>query len=143
MFALLDRKSGAYNQVMDKHDTFAKEPSVNITDYAHDLIAVPRAHVRMVFSQDAKGVSLTHEGHDLVRCPLTRSGMAAAGFMSQAMGVDLPALGESVPIRVSTGVLFRVIAIAELDYKITESGILLHRFLEEAELQRGGAGGSE
>ena len=128
---------------MENRDTFAEKSLVNISNYAHDLIAVPRAHVRMVFFQDSTGVSLTHEGHDLVRCPLTRSGMAAAGFMSQAMGVELPALGESVQIRVSTGVLFRVIAIAELDYEIVESGILLHRFLEEAELQRGGAGGSE
>ena len=128
---------------MENSDAFAEKPLVNISDYAHDLIAVPRAHVRMVFFQDSTGVSLTHEGNDLVRCPLSRSGMAAAGFMSQAMGVKLPAMGESVQVRVSTGVLFRVIAIAELDYEIAESGILLHRFLEEAELQRGGAGGSE
>ena len=83
---------------MEKRDAFAEKPLVNISDYAHDLISVPRAHVRTVFSQDSTGVSLTHEEHDLVRCPLTRPGMAAAGFMSQAMGVELRAPGESVSV---------------------------------------------
>lgn len=106
-------------------------------------MSVPRAHVRMEYFQTDSGVMLTHEGHDLVRCPLTRSGMAAAGFMSQAMGVNLPSLEETVNVRVSTGVLFRVIAIAGLDFENEASFTILDRMLEEAELQRGSASGSE
>ena len=116
---------------------------VEITDYAEELMSVPRAHVRMEYSQTNSGVVLTHEGNELVKCPLTRSGMAAAGFMSQAMGVELPTLNETVNVRVSTGVLFRVITIAGLDFENDASFIILDRMLEEAELQRGSASGSE
>ena len=97
----------------------------------------------MEYFQTDSGVMLTHEGHKLVKCPLTRSGMAAAGFMSQAMGVNLPSLEETVNVRVSTGVLFRVIAIAGLDFENEASFTILDRMLEEAELQRGSASGSE
>ena len=69
--------------------------------------------------------------------------MAAAGFMSQAMGVELPTLNETVNVRVSTGVLFRVITIAGLDFENDASFIILDRMLEEAELQRGSDSGSE
>jgi len=116
---------------------------VEITDYAEELMSVPRAHVRMEYSQTNSGVVLTHEGNELVKCPLTRSGMAAAGFMSQAMGVELPTLNETVNVRVSTGVLFRVITIAGLDFENDASFAILDRMLEEAELQRGSASGSE
>ena len=116
---------------------------VEITDYAEELMSVPRAHVRMEYSQTNSGVVLTHEGNELVKCPLTRSGMAAAGFMSQAMGVELPTLNETVNVRVSTGVLFRVITIAGLDFENDASFAILDRMLEEAELQRGSSSGSE
>ena len=116
---------------------------VEITDYAEELMSVPRAHVRMEYSQTNSGVVLTHEGNELVKCPLTRSGMAAAGFMSQAMGVELPTLNETVNVRVSTGVLFRVVTIAGLDFENDASFAILDRMLEEAELQRGSASGSE
>ena len=116
---------------------------VEITNYAEELMSVPRAHVRMEYSQTNSGVVLTHEGNELVKCPLTRSGMAAAGFMSQAMGVELPTLNETVNVRVSTGVLFRVITIAGLDFENDASFAILDRMLEEAELQRGSASGSE
>ena len=54
------------------------------------------------------------------------------------LGVKVPPLGESVIARVSTGVLFRVLGVAGLDYKKEESYVLLDRLLEEAERQRGG-----
>jgi hypothetical protein len=97
----------------------------------------------MEFSQDEMGMLLTHDNNLLVRCPLTEYGMAAAGFMSEAMGIKVPALGTSLSVRVSTGVLFRVISIAELDYSVEESITILTRLLEEAELQRGRSSGSE
>ena len=56
--------------------------------------------------------------------------------MAQALGVKIPPLGQTIGARVSTGVLFRTIAIGGLDFDKEESIIILARLLEEAELQR-------
>ena len=106
---------------------------------AEKLFSVPRAHVRLELIQDESGVTLTHAEGPVVESPLTREGMLAAGFVAEALGVRVPALGESVPVRVSTGVLFRAISIAELDFGVEESYVLLQRLLDEAVLQRGGS----
>ena len=113
-------------------------PHSEITEYADELMSVPRAHLRMELSQNEKGLSLTHEDKTLVECYMTPEGMAAGGFMSKALGTRIPPLGQSVTVRVSTGVLFRAVAIADLDYSVEESSIILERLLEEAEMQRGG-----
>ena len=109
-----------------------------ISEYAEELISVPRAHLSMELSQDEHGLALLHDGKTLVECYLTRQGMMAAGFMAQALGVKIPPLGQSVPVRVSTGVLYRAISISGLDFDKEESFVLLERLIEEAELQRGG-----
>ena len=85
-----------------------------------------------------KGITLTHEGKLLVSCRITSEGMAASGFMAQALGLKIPALGEKVEARVTTAVLFRALSIAELDYSNEASFALLDRMLEEAEMQRRG-----
>ena len=110
-----------------------------VSQYADELVSVPRAHLRMDLRQDGAGVTLLHDDRPLVECALTREGMIAAGFVAQALGVKIPPLGESVPVRVSTGVLFRVIGITGLDFDKEESYLLLQRLLEEAEMQRGGS----
>ena len=56
--------------------------------------------------------------------------------MAQALGVKVPPLGQTIEARVSTGVLFRTIAIGGLDFDKEESIVILDRLLEEAELQR-------
>ena len=114
------------------------ESHTKITDYADELISVPRAHLRLELRQEENGLLLQHDGNTLVECYLTRQGMAAAGFMAQALGAKVPPVGESVTARVSTGVLFRAVSVAGLDYDKEESFILLDRLLEEAALQRGG-----
>ena len=111
---------------------------VEITEYADELISVPRARLRLELAQVEDGVTLTHEGRTLVNCRITQEGMAASGFMSQALGVKIPALGETVEARVNTAVLFRALSVAELDYTNDASFALLERMLEEAEMQRGG-----
>lgn len=111
----------------------------NIFDYTEDLISVPKAHIKLELHQDQMGLKLLHEEKLLVEYHLTREGMAAAGYTAMALGVKLPSLGESVTARVSTGVLFRVISISSLDFSNKESYKLLERWLEEAELQRGGS----
>ena len=91
--------------------------------------------------QDADGLKLLYDGTVLVECFLTPQGMAAAGFMAQSLGVPVPSLGESVMARVSTGVLYRAIAIPRLDLNKDESYVLLERLLDEARLQRGASSG--
>ncbi len=114
------------------------DQSVQITEYAEELISVPRAHLNLDLRQDETGLLVSHDGKTLMHFPLTRGGMAAAGFVSKALGQSVPALGEGVRARVSTGVLFRAMSIASLDFNVQESYVLLDRLLEEAALQRGG-----
>ena len=110
-----------------------------VSEYAEELIAVPRAHLSLELLQDEMGLALLHDGVHLVECFLTRQGMLAAGFLAEALGVKIPLLGQSVPVKVSTGVLYRVIAISGLDFDNEESYTLLERLLEEATMQRGGS----
>ncbi len=112
-------------------------------EYADQIISVPRAHVHVTLRQIKSGVTLLHDGRALTKCYLTRTGMKAARFMAQALGVHVPPLGESVEARVSTGVLWRAISISCLDFRRKESYDLLERLLEEAEMQRGRGAGSE
>ena len=107
-----------------------------VTEFAENLIETPRAHLSLRLSQDSEGLKLSIDKDLLIFCPLTEYGMIAGGFVTQALGTSLPALGDEVTVRVSTGVLFRVIGIAELDYSKDYSQILLERLLEEAEMQR-------
>ena len=110
----------------------------SISDYAGELLDVPRAHLALELRQDDDGLKLLYQGRVLVECHLTREGMAAGAYMAKALGARIPAVGESVKARVSTGVLFRAVSIASLDLGIEESFVLLERWLEEAEAQRGG-----
>ena len=114
------------------------EKHVEVSEYADELISVPRARLRLELAQVEDSVTLTHEGRMLVRCRITSEGMAASGFMAKALGLSVPALGETVEARVTTAVLFRALSIAELDYSNEASFALLERMLEEAEMQRGG-----
>jgi len=114
------------------------EPHTKINDYANELLDVPRAHLALELSQDEGGLKLHYGEKTLVECYLTREGMAAGAYMAKALGVLVPALGESVKARVSTGVLFRAVGIASLDLGVEESFVLLDRWLDEAEMQRGG-----
>lgn len=93
----------------------------------------------MELKQGEGGLMLLYQGKTLVECFLTMEGMAAGGYMAKALGVDIPAAGESVAARVSTGVLFRAVSIASLDLSVDESFVLLERWMEEAEMQRGGS----
>ncbi|MCX8213134.1 MAG: hypothetical protein OTJ97_01250 [SAR202 cluster bacterium] len=110
-----------------------------IHDYANELLDTPRAHLALELKQGEGGLTLLYQGKTLVECFLTMEGMAAGGYMAKALGVDIPAAGESVAARVSTGVLFRAVSIASLDFSIDESFVLLERWMQEAEMQRGGS----
>ena len=108
-----------------------------VTEYADELIETPRAHLRLNLAQDERGLVLTYQDRELLRCFLTPNGMLAGGFVAKALGVSLPPLGESVVARVSTGVLYRVLGVARLDYSEDASYVILETLIEEAEMQRG------
>jgi hypothetical protein len=109
-----------------------------VTEYAEELLDAPRAHLILELSQDEEGLKLAYRDRLLVECRLTRQGMAAGAYMARALGVRIPPLGETVRARVSTGVLFRAMSIASLDFDEEASMVVLSRLLEEAEMQRGG-----
>ena len=108
-----------------------------VSEYADELIETPKAHLRLNLAQDAQGLLLTYQDKELLRCYLTPNGMLAGGFVAQSLGVRLPPLGEAVVARVSTGVLYRVLGVCQLDYSEEASYVVLERLLEEALMQRG------
>ena len=116
----------------------AARAHAGVTKYAEELLDAPRAHLVLELSQDGEGLKLLYRDGLLVECRLTRQGMAAGAYMARALGVRIPALGETVRARVSTGVLFRATSIASLDFDEEASMVVLARLLDEAEMQRGG-----
>ena len=114
-----------------------------VTEYADELIETPRAHLRLTLAQDERGLVLTYQDRELLRCFLTPNGMLAGGFVAKSLGVALPPLGESVIARVSTGVLYRVLGVCSLDYSEDAAYVILETLLEEAEMQRGARNLSE
>ena len=114
-------------------------PHTEVSEYADELLSAPRAHLRLELTQDEEGLLLLYDGRTIVRCFLTRQGMTAAGFMARALGVSVPPLEETAHARVSTGVLYRAVGIASLDFDLEASYVLLERLLDEAEMQRGGS----
>ena len=115
------------------------DPHTRIDDYAQELVETPRAHLALDVRQDDDGLHLLYRDRPLVHCFLTEQGMAAANYMTKALGVGIPPLGQAVKARVSTGVLFRAVSIASLDFATEESFVLLERLLEEAAIQRTGS----
>lgn len=108
--------------------------------YAYKLIDKPSSHLRVELNQDKSGVSVTHKGRVLTRVFLNRSGMNAAVAMSEAMAIKLPALGSSNSGLVSTGLLYRVLALSQLDFRNSAAYELAAELVDEAiSMQRGGS----
>ena len=111
-----------------------------VSEYADELIAAPRARLPLILAQDERGLVLTYRERELLRCFLTPNGMVAGGFVARALGLSVPPLGESSETAVSTGVLYRVLGVCQLNYEEDASYVVLERLLEEAEMQRGASG---
>ena len=123
---------------------YRKSMSISRTkalEYAYELISVPRAHLRVHLKQTKEGVSLRYRGRVMTKVYMNRSGMNAASAMAQALGVPIPKLGESISALVSTGTLYRVLALSELDYRKPESFEVAARLIDDAIDQRGGVRG--
>ncbi|MBM3926136.1 MAG: hypothetical protein FJ320_09190 [SAR202 cluster bacterium] len=110
--------------------------------YAEDFVNIPRRSVRVTLRHTKSGVTLLHQGRVLTRCYNSKVGQYCAQFMAQALGLEVPPLGQSIDADVSTGVLFRAISIASLDLRNEATHPILQRMLEEAEFQRTSAGGA-
>jgi len=107
-------------------------------EYGYKLLEKPRSHLRVELNQDKSGVSVTHKGRVITRVFLNRSGMNAAVAISEAMAIKLPALGQSNSGLVSTGLLYRVLAISQLDFRNPASYELAAELVDEAiSMQRG------
>ncbi|MSQ07064.1 MAG: hypothetical protein EXR54_06235 [Dehalococcoidia bacterium] len=106
-------------------------------EYADQLISRPRGRLTVKLRQGQEGVTLLHQGKALTKCHLNRSGMRAATYMAQALGVKVPALGATVEAQVSTAVIWRAVSISCLNFRKQASYILLERLLAEAEQMRG------
>jgi hypothetical protein len=66
--------------------------------------------------------------------------MNAAVAMAEAMAIQLPALGGSNSGLVSTGLLYRVLALSQLDFRNPTSFELAGTLVDEAiSMQRGGS----
>ena len=106
-------------------------------EYAEGILDVPRRRVPVTLRSGKSGVVMLHRGRVLTRCYDSQVGRVAALYVAQALGVELPEMGESVDASVSTGVLFRAISISSLDLRKPATHPILVRMLEEAEFQRG------
>ncbi|HIF13637.1 MAG TPA: hypothetical protein EYQ82_11690 [Dehalococcoidia bacterium] len=112
-------------------------------EHAYKVLEQPRAHMRLTLTQTNSGLSLYYDGRVMTRVFVNRSGLSAAAAMGEALRVRVPKLGESVDARVSSGVVFRVLALSALDYRNELSFQLATRLIAEARDMQGTRGTSE
>lgn len=112
-------------------------------EYADRLLASPSARVQVTLRRWKTRSTLLHKRRAIARCKADRVGTWTAAFVAQALGVDLPPVGESVTVQVSSGTLWRAVGISALDLRQREARVLLGRLLEEAEMQRMAGTGME
>ena len=113
-------------------------------EYAYGLLERPRAHLRVELAQVSDGVVLRHSGRVLTRVYLNYSGMNAAAAMAEALGVPIPRAGESVSTLASTGLLYRVLAISQINFRDESAFELAANLVEEAiDMQRGGSSSNQ
>ncbi len=108
-------------------------------EYAYALIEVPRAHVRVTLRQTSEGVSVLHGRRVLTKVYLNRSGMNAAAAIAEAIGVPLPKLGESSDALISSGLLYRVLALSQLDFRNPAALDVAARLVDEARDMQSGS----
>ena len=109
-------------------------------EYTENVLEVPRSQLPLILKRGKTGVTLLYRGKAVTRCHASRVGARQAVGMALALGVELPPAGSSVRLEVPFGVLFRAIAISSLDLRKPEALVLMRRYLEEAQMQRGMGG---
>lgn len=109
-------------------------------EHAYMVLERPRSHMRIRVARTGQGIALYYNARVLTKLFENGSGRAAATAVAHALGVVLPGRGESVEARVSSGVMYRVLALSSLDYRNEVSFDLAERLVREALEMRGAAG---
>ena len=107
-------------------------------EYTEKLLARPQRRIEVTLRHGKSGTSLLHEKRAMVICPDTRVGRLQAELVARALGVELPDIGNSVAVGVSSGVLHRVMSLSTMDPTDEDIWPLFRRLLEEAEEMRMG-----
>jgi hypothetical protein len=96
--------------------------------------------MRVRMARTGEGAAVYYQGRVLTKVYDNRSGRAAAAAIARALRVETPRRGESVEARVSSGVMYRVLALSSLDYRNEMSFELARRLISEALEMQGAAG---
>lgn len=104
---------------------------------AYELLGTPRSHLRVKLEQTEDAVLLHYGEQTLTGVQLDESGINAASAMAVALGINVPAVGETSEVLASTGLLHRVLAISDLDFENPASFELANVLVNEAiDMQR-------
>jgi hypothetical protein len=106
-------------------------------DYAEAVINRPGGEKPVVLRRHKNGTTLLHRGRALTKTHASRVGEVQAELMAEVLGVELPAVGGDIAIRVSSGVLYRAIAVSSLDVRRPEARAVVAELMNTAAMQRG------
>ena len=105
--------------------------------YAETVLNRPGGEKPVVLRRHKSGATLLHRGRALTKTHASVVGEAQAEFMAEVLGVKLPAIGGEVATKVSSGVLYRAIAVSSLDVRRPEARAVLAALMNTAAMQRG------
>ena len=107
-------------------------------DAAYELLNTPRSHLRVSLRHFNGAVTVVHQEQTLTGVDLDKSGINAASAIAMALGVSVPNDGQANEVLVSTGLLYRVLAISDLDFNNPVAFELASELVDEAiSMQRG------
>lgn len=106
-------------------------------DYAEQVLNRPGGEKPVTLKHTKSGATLLHRGRALTKTHASAVGQTQAKLMAMALGVELPEVGGSVDLRVSSGVLYRAVAVSSLDVRRPEALAVLGQLMSTAEMQRG------
>ena len=99
---------------------------------AYDLLGTPRSHLRVRLRHAPGSVTVEQADQVLTGVELDASGVNAASAIALALGVQVPPEGEVNEVLVSTGLLYRVLALSDLDFTNPVSFELANELVDEA-----------
>lgn len=121
-----------------------KEQRDAARDAAYELLNTPRSHLRVNLQHVDGAITVSHNDQTLTGVELDKSGANAASAIAMALGVRIPPEGEATEVLVSTGLLYRVLAISDLDFNNPVAFELASELVDEAiSMQRGSGALSE
>ena len=107
-------------------------------DAAYELLNTPRSHLRVSLRHFDGAVTVVYQDQTLTGVELDKSGINAASAIAMALGVSVPNDGQANEVLVSTGLLYRVLAISDLDFNNPVAFELASELVDEAiSMQRG------